>query len=366
MKLSFPKISKRYLKVFAIRWMIVNIIFFLVKLTLDHKVKHDGAFHPQAVFYYFSAFFLLMTTWELNDWLIRKYAKNDANNGLNVKSGMRILAINTIVCIPLIAIVYYVGIFEFGDLFKIETDNPWLRFRIDFFRAIVLGLSAILFNMFSFALNQKRELEHKMNRLEKEALTSKYKSLKSQISPHFLFNSLNTLTSLMYEDRDLASDFVSRLASCYRYILDNREEDLVSLEKELHFLDSFIFMMKVRHEGALTIKSDITIEPRNFSIPTLTLQMLVENALKHNYYSKEKPLLITISSNSENSIQIQNNIQVRTSEEESTKLGLKNIKNRYAFYTTDKVIVTSDERHFTVTIPLLSKDIKEISIIKAS
>ena len=205
-----------------------------------------------------------------------------------------------------------------------------------------------------------------MNKLKKEAVTSKYKSLKNQISPHFLFNSLNTLTSLMYEDRDLASDFVSRLASCYRYILDNREEDLVSLEKELSFLDSFIFMMNVRHEGALSITTHISVDSISYVIPTLTLQMLVENALKHNYYSKEKPLEISIISVGKSSMVIQNNMHIRKQKEESTKLGLKNIQKRYAFYTNQKVDIEKDNGYFKVTIPLLPKKIKEVPIIKVS
>ncbi|MEM9679903.1 MAG: histidine kinase, partial [Bacteroidota bacterium] len=177
-------------------------------------------------------------------------------------------------------------------------------------------------------------------------------------------NSLNTLTSLMYEDRDLASDFVSRLATCYRYILDNREEDLVSLEKELQFLDAFIFMMKVRHSGAIYINTNITVKPRSVMIPTLSLQMLVENALKHNYYSKEQPITIDIYTKDHRLI-VKNNIRKRVDSETSTKLGLVNIKKRYAFYTNKDVIVDEDQGMFKVSMPLLSKDqmdIKDLTV----
>ncbi len=358
-------ISKGYIKVFAIRFLIVNIVYFLVKLTIDHD--DDGtAFDATGIFYYFSAFFLLMLAWEVNDWLIKREIKNDIGNALDMSNGLKILGINLAVVLPVAALLYYLAIFEFDQLCEIDVDDPWLRFRIDFFRATVLGFAAILFNMFYFALKQKKELENNMNKLKKEAMTSKYKSLKNQISPHFLFNSLNTLTSLMYEDRDLASDFVSRLASCYRYILDNREEDLVSLKKELGFLDSFIFMMNVRHEGALSITTHISIDPKEFLIPTLTLQMLVENALKHNYFSKEKPLEISIVSINKDSLVIQNNMHLRKQKEESTKLGLKNIKKRYTFYTNQKVAIETDNGYFKVTIPMLSKNVKEMAIVKVS
>ncbi|MBQ4819062.1 histidine kinase [Aquimarina sp. MMG016] len=337
-----------------------------MKLTINHDKDDSGIFDPPGIFYYVSAFFLLMLAWEINDWLIRRELHNDTNKSLDISNGFKILGLNLLIVLPISGLVYYTAIFELDQICQIDTDDPWLRFRIDFFRAAVLGFAAIVFNMFYFALQQKKELENTMNKLKKEVVTSKYKSLKNQISPHFLFNSLNTLTSLMYEDRDLASDFVSRLASCYRYILDNREEDLVSLEKELSFLDSFIFMMNVRHEGALSITTSITVDPSAYIIPTLTLQMLVENALKHNYYSKEKPLEISIVSINKHHILIKNNLHVRKQKEESTKLGLKNIQKRYAFYTNQKVLIETEDGYFKVTIPLLNKNIKEVAIVKVS
>ncbi len=359
-------ISKTYIKKFLVRFLIVNLIYFLVKLTIDHDDDDGVFFDATGMFYYFSAFFLLMLAWEINDWWIRRELNTDVGKTLDMSNGLKILGINLLIILPIAALLYYLAIFELDHLCQIDADDPWLRFRIDFFRAAVLGFTAILFNMFYFALKQKKELENNMNKLKKEAMTSKYKSLKNQISPHFLFNSLNTLTSLMYEDRDLASDFVSRLASCYRYILDNREEDLVSLEKELIFLDSFIFMMNVRHEGALSITTHISIDPKEFLIPTLTLQMLVENALKHNYFSKEKPLEISIISIGKESIIIQNNLHRRIQKEESTKLGLKNIKKRYSFYTNQKVVIETENGYFKVTIPMLPNSIKEIAITKVS
>jgi len=357
-------IKKATIQKLGIRILIINVVYLLIKLTIVHE-ENDTMFDAPAIFYYCSAFFLFMLAWESNDWLVkRQQSKN--GGGLDLAKGLNILLINLAICLPISALVYYLAIFQFDQICKIDADTPWLRFRIDFFRAAILGFALIIFNLLYHSLQQKKEMENKMNDLQKEIMTSKYKSLKNQISPHFLFNSLNTLTSLMYEDRDLASDFVSRLATCYRYILDNREEDLVSLEKELSFLDSFIFMMNIRHEGALSITTHISVNPQNFVIPTLSLQMLVENALKHNYYSKEKPLEISIFSIKKNSITVQNNLHVRKQKEESTKLGLKNIEKRYSFYSNQKVTVETENGYFKVTIPLLSKHIKELSIVKVS
>ncbi|KAA1247873.1 sensor histidine kinase [Aquimarina sp. RZ0] len=349
------------IKKFGIRILIINVAYTLIKFTIIHDENHDF-YSPTNIFYYTSAFFLFMLAWETNDWLVRRLSKTDKS--LDLTTGTRILLINILLVIPITALIYYLAIFEFNHICKINADTPWLRFRIDFLRATLIGFTVIIFNLFYYSLKQKKDIENKMIALQKEVMTSKYKSLKNQISPHFLFNSLNTLTSLMYEDRDLASDFVSRLASCYRYILDNREEDLVSLEKELNFMDSFIFMMNIRHEGALSITSQIFIHPKDYNIPTLSLQMLVENALKHNYFSKEKPLKISIISLNDTSLLIENNLYMRKETENSTKLGLKNIKKRYSFYTNQNVLVESSNSFFKVTIPLLPKNIKEIAITK--
>ncbi|WP_461302366.1 sensor histidine kinase [Aureisphaera sp.] len=353
--------KKKRIQKTAVRFLIVNIVYFLVKLTIEHDNEEPDFFHPESLFYYSSAIVLFFSTWEINDWLINKYQHK--KGVLLPRDYSAIIGWTLAISTPLTALYYYVGIFHLNHICELHDGDPWLQWRIDFFRAMLLGVAVIFFNVFYHAVYQKRELENKMTALKKEVVTSKYKSLKSQISPHFLFNSLNTLTSLMYEDRDLASDFVSRLASCYRYILDNREEDLVSLEKELNFLDSFMFMMNVRHEGALHIKTNIQITTTEYLIPTLTLQMLVENAMKHNFYSKEKPMEILVETRGKQRLVVQNTYRKRELKEESTGLGIQNIKNRFAFYTSQEVLVEEGNGLFRVEIPLLPKDVKDIKMI---
>lgn len=271
---------------------------------------------------------------------------------------MKILGLTLLTVAPIFALTYYLAIFHFSDVLDIvDVIDPWLQFRSDFLRACLIAVTVVVFNLFYFSVKVKKDLEQKMMELENEVMQSKYKSLKNQISPHFLFNSLNTLTSLMYEDRDLASDFVARLSSCYRYILENEEEDLVSLDKELNFLDSFIFMMDVRHKNSLKITTEINLKANNFVIPTLSLQMLTENALKHNYYSKEHPLFISIKNIDNTKIIVENTLRIRKDEQESTKMGLENIKKRFSFYTFEKVEIIQEDTTFRVTLPLLKKEV---------
>ncbi len=344
-------LNKSYLKKLGLRVLVINIVFLAIKVFVD-KDPDAPFINNTTLFYYFSAFTLFMVTWETNDWLIRRKGKRKQQNDLifNIK----IFLLTQLVVLAVAATIYYLGIFEFNSVCGIYAENPWSLFKIDMLRAFGLGTVFSLFNQFYWVVKDKKNLEVSMLELKKEIMTSRYQSLKSQISPHFLFNSLNTLTSLMYEDRDLASDFVSRLASCYRYILDNREKDLIALEKELQFLDSFIFMMKVRHDSAILISTDIDKSKSQFYIPTLTIQMLVENALKHNYYSKEIPIAINIRTEN-NYLIIENNLRKRPDSQESTGLGLANIKKRYDFYTVEPVIIKENHKYFRVRIPLIAK-----------
>jgi len=356
--------SKKAIKKFLFRWMVVNVVFALIKLTVEHE---EGGlltfFTPTSLFYYSTAFLFFMVTWEHNDWLIKKQLRKGK---LNIRNSVTIFLKTMALLIPLSVVIYYLALFPFKEVIGIICEDPLLEFRGNVLRAALIGSTVIFINLFYFSMKQKEEMEKQMENLQREMMASKYTSLKNQISPHFLFNSLNTLTSLMYEDRDLASDFVTRLASSYRYILDNREEDLVSLQKELNFLDTFIFMMNVRHKEAVLIQTKIGVLAENYRIPTLSLQMLVENCLKHNYYSKEKPLQIEISTIGGDALAVRNNLRKRTLREETTQLGLDNIKRRYAHYTNKPVLVREENDFFEVIIPLLDKKSSETRLISIS
>ncbi|MEM8847918.1 MAG: histidine kinase [Bacteroidota bacterium] len=352
--------TKKALRKFFFRWMVVNVVYLLIKASVDHDGKGFASFfEPTPVFYYLTAFLFFMVAWEYNDYLIYKQLKQ---GGLNLRNSLVIFGKTMLVLIPLTTIIYYLALFPLRETIGIVCEDPPLEFRGNILRAWLLGLAVIFINLFYFSMKQKDQLTKQMDDLKREMMASQYTTLKNQISPHFLFNSLNTLTSLMYEDRDLASDFVTRLASTYRYILDNREHDLVSLQKEMNFLDSYIFMMNVRHKKAVTISMDITVDAKLYFIPTLTLQMLVENALKHNQYSKEKPLQISISNIQKDALVVKNNLQKRVKKEETTQMGLQNIKKRYAYYTNKQVLVREEDSYFEVIIPLLENDVMKTNL----
>ncbi len=203
-----------------------------------------------------------------------------------------------------------------------------------------------------FFLNERYRISlAEVERFRKENAEYQFEMLKLQLNPHFLFNSLNTLSSLVHEDSDKASEFIRRLSDVYRYVLDNRNRELVSLREEMAFIHSFSFLQAIRFQGMIDFRFDVSEESLDRKIPPMTMQLLVENAVKHNVVSGKMPLQITITSNSENII-ITNNLQPK-GEQPGAGMGLKNISSRYAFLTERKVEIIRDDHQFKVIIPLI-------------
>lgn len=202
-----------------------------------------------------------------------------------------------------------------------------------------------------FFKNWKQSLIE-VEKYKTESTQAQLQNLKDQINPHFLFNNLSVLSSLVYKNQDKAVDFINQLSKVYRYLLDSKNNELVSLEDELTFLKSYTYLLSIRFEESL--KFDIRIDASLYqkALPPMTLQMLVENAIKHNEVSNALPLTISIHSNLQ-TICVSNPLQKRTNTEESSKTGLKNIQARYSFITDDRVLIEETNDTFSVTIPLL-------------
>ncbi len=219
--------------------------------------------------------------------------------------------------------------------------------------AVIVTLIISLFLHGRSFLISWRQAAINAEKLKTESIASRYESLKNQVNPHFLFNSLNALSNLVYEDQDLAVKFIQKLSEVYRYVLDTREKEVVKLSDELAFLDSFIFLQKIRYEDNLQVSIDL---PRNIEImiPPLSLQMLVENAIKHNIITDDEPLQITLFMEREDYIVVKNNLQKKNIREASAGIGLANIKSRYEFLTQKPVEVLHNSQEFSVKIPVLN------------
>jgi LytS/YehU family sensor histidine kinase len=185
-------------------------------------------------------------------------------------------------------------------------------------------------------------------------VAAQYESLKSQVNPHFLFNSLNALTNLVYEDPDKAAKFIKQLSQVYRYVLDTRAKELVPLEEELQFLKSYLYLQEIRFDGNLKIY--LKLDATKGHVAPLALQLLVENAIKHNVVSHDEPLAIHLYEQ-EGFVVVENVINKKMLlGEESSGLGLENIKQRYTFLSNQPVVITDSDGKFTVKLPLVEAE----------
>lgn len=226
------------------------------------------------------------------------------------------------------------------------------------------GLSASLFSsmlvitIYEAVYFMKRYMRSaaETEQLKREMVQSQLETLKNQVNPHFLFNSLNTLVSIIPDDKDVAVEFVRKLSKVYRYILEIKDRELITLQEELDFLNSYIFLQKIRFGDNLVIKLNIPEHLMEHQVVPLSLQMLLENAMKHNIVSTEKPLHIDVSiGKDDQTIVVRNNLQLKQQVMDSTGTGLKNISHRYLFASGREVETIVSTSAFMVALPLIDK-----------
>lgn len=238
--------------------------------------------------------------------------------------------------------------------------EPYLRDQL--FKALFTGSNILvvvftILGSYIYTLifeNHKMEMDNQL--LQKQNAEARYDVLKTQLNPHFLFNSFNTLTSLILSDQGMAVNFVNDMSDVYRYVLKNSKQDLVSLEEEILFLRSYTDVLQRRHSEKLMIAIELDPSLNTYKIPPMALQILVENAVKHNVISKNKPLKISIQSNESRKIVVTNNLQKRRVAEPSTGLGLHNLNQRYQYLGGKEIIIRETQETFTVTIPLIDHE----------
>jgi len=202
-----------------------------------------------------------------------------------------------------------------------------------------------------FSKWKKQTIE--MEQLRSQQLRSELSVLKNQISPHFLFNSLNTLVTLIHENQDQAAKFTEKLSEVYRYILQFKDKELVRLSTEIKFSNAFVYLLKMRFEEGLEIEINLEKVDQDKYVAPLTIQMLIENAVKHNVVSKNQPLHIKIYSEHGKSLIVKNNLQHKPADGKSTLTGLENIRSRYALLTNREVDIIQTHSHFMVALPMV-------------
>ncbi|MFT4736468.1 MAG: sensor histidine kinase YesM [Cyclobacteriaceae bacterium] len=215
---------------------------------------------------------------------------------------------------------------------------------------VTIGINVIMHGRGFLLLWRQNSIDNE--KLKVEHISSQLSSLRDQVNPHFLFNSLNALSSLVYDDQDKAVKFIRKLSDVYRYVLDQNDKELVTVADELKFMESYFYLLNIRFGDNLLINVKIESGPLAKYIPPMSLQLLVENAIKHNVVSQAKKLTIDIFVNADGFLVTRNNASPKKALH-SNGIGLKNLKLRYQFLSDRHFIINSTTSNFEVYLPLL-------------
>lgn len=245
----------------------------------------------------------------------------------------------------------------FNFFYEIPANDPF-RFKgmyaygmIATFVSCVYA-NALYLESYIKTQNEKQKLEMDLIREKEIGLQSQLNSLKAQIDPHFMFNNFSILSGLIEENVTLADEFLSNLSKVYRYIIQNLERNTIHLSEEIKFLNSYLYLIKIRYGEAVVVIIQDELNTAEGYIPPASLQLLVENAIKHNGHSNAHPLYINILRINEY-VTVNNLISPLLSPIESTGIGLKNIKERYSFLSDKNITVNKTEKYYSVSLPIL-------------
>lgn len=287
----------------------------------------------------------------INDFLNKKMPWSEATTKRAVLSIVSILIANFI-------LVYFCNYINFVIIQREATAEMFFSGKYNFTNWFMINV-ALLISAFLHAKGFMEELKKNTKKevveqkLIAKSANAQFESLKNQLDPHFLFNSLNVLSSLIDENPNQAQKFTASMSKIYRYVLEQKDKELVTVEEEIEFAKTYCELLKTRFEDSVDFEFNVEKEDlRKFVVP-LSLQLLLENCIKHNFATSSKPLLIKVFSEN-NTLCIENNLQARELIKESAGIGLANIVQRYALLTKENVFIEKSEDYFKVKLPILN------------
>ena len=287
------------------------------------------------------AFLYALLIWYCNLFSLPKYSVQGTPNDY---FGKRLLISNLLGIVMMFALVtvhqFIFPKYNFGSMMMMYQ-----------FRGVLINLTIFMFIHFLYQSYNAQQILLQYERTKAENLNAQYELLKQQVNPHFLFNSLNTLQAMIDMDDTEASEFVKNLSHFYRFSLENKKDDLIVLQKELEILESFNFLLKSRFEEGINIIINLDEKISQTLIPPFTLQLLVENCIKHNIVSLEHPLNIEIYEE-QYFLVIKNNKQLKSTRE-SFGIGLSNIKGRYSYIHLNEIKIIDTDEKFTIKLPVI-------------
>ncbi len=341
-------IVRNILILFVINVLIYSVIFFT-----SPNVSFNQFFHPEAIKYFIGYFSFSVAASFVNTSVFNEY-RTDVPDSPKPEKVLRKYFLRSIIYT---LVLYYVFV---------EFANLLLQKYIFYDQSINYLLVAVItvFFLFLFFIidRKKNKLERKIviESTKAETATAQFETLKNQLDPHFLFNSLNVLTGLIEENPENAIDFTTSLSKIYRYVLEQKDKEVVSIQEEINFAKTYVNLLKLRFENSIDFEIEqITFSETEFIVP-LSLQILLENTIKHNVVSEQKPLKIKIYKK-DNYLIIENSFQPKETIKDSTGIGLKNIINRYQLISNREVDIEKNEQIFRVELPILTQKNKTMN-----
>ena len=261
------------------------------------------------------------------------------------------LLASIIVPVMSLSVIFIFFIYDYFHLlnYRIKPND------IEFGLLVGFSVNLIFVTLYEvdYVVERLKESIMEKETLKQQALQHEFDALKNQVNPHFLFNCFNTLSSLISEDRQKAEAFLNELSKVYRYLLRNNEDGLSTVDNEIKFIRSYYGLLRTRHGEALQMTIEIDKRYHSYLLPSLTLQLLVENVVKHNMLSRYYPLVIEIFTTAGNKLVVNNNLQRRTVKAPSNRVGLENIQAKYDLLNQQGFQVMEDGKNFTVVLPLI-------------
>lgn len=303
---------------------------------------------PRLVVYYLYFTLISFSVWQGNVWmmqLIRKFLIHNKNYHRKITA----LFLVNVVYSGVVSLL----MLRLWQRLSDEPDQSWTP--VVNTTLVIITAATFITNIYEIAF-LNRESEYHQNRVDQLNVAkaqAELEALKNQIDPHFIFNALNTLSFLITKSPVNAKLYNDTLAKVYRYILSNKDKDLILLKEELEFISNYFYLLKIRFAEAISMVieiSDLTAD--NFLIPPISLQTLVENAIKHNEFSSKTPLTIEVSVSS-NVITVRNIINKKATVVKSSGIGLTNLDNRYKLITQKNITIENNLRYFIVKLPVV-------------
>jgi two-component system, LytTR family, sensor kinase len=336
------------------RYQVIGFVLSMpfITLALAYIMFHDRLFHELNIWLvaYPVIYVIGYVSWRLHYvydyYLITKFPSLKQTR----KRVIYKAAVNLLVMTPSILLIFFT--FHVFHLQGYQIQENDLKYGY----LTGLGVNIIFESLWEviYIIEKVKEAVAEKERIEQLQLQQEFDVLKEKVNPHFLFNSFNTLSSLITEDKNQAEKFLDELSKVYRYLLRNNESGMSTVEQESKFIQSYARLLQTRYTDGF--KLDIQIDPafKDKEIPSLSLQLLVENAVKHNIISKQQPVHVVISSTPSGYLTVINNIRKKTkSAVESTGIGLANIRDKYRLLNRHDVTVEETGDHFKVSLPLL-------------